>query len=1679
MSGALKVVGVVLGAVAVVATAGAALGVAMGGTMMLSGVASAATIASIAGGAAAVVSSISQAIAKPPNARGSVSQIVIAADAPQPYVMGEGYTAGVLRHRTAYGGKVDKVHNPYLFDAIVYSGGGPVQSIAPRVDGAAVGAYYSGWLYTTSQLGLCPQPTALSPQWPGATGWGASHKLSGQAAIGWSFQFDKEGKVFASGLPQTGAYGQWVKVYDPRLDSTQPGGSGSHRLGNESTYGYSDNPALHAATYAYGRYQNGKRVIGMGLPADAIDWQVVAAWANTCQLNNWRLFGVVYEPADRWANLVDICAAGGAEPIPGAILSFRYQAPRVALDTITESDIAEEDCTVCAMQSYRDRVNIVIPKRLFPNANWELMSDVEVAVAAYIDDDGEERPREWPFNFVKDSKQARELAAYKLVDTRELFPIELTCIPRLRGYRPGDCLHLSLPQLGLDHDAIILHREFDPATLKVKLTLISETAGKHAFALGQSSAAPPTASLSPNGAERDETAWRPPAWADIIDDDPLHPKPEDGATVGAPSGTDIGGVPVDQWLLDMEQLQTDMETAEGIVTDLLDAYGSTTSAGASAAAALNAKLAAEQARDDAQDAFDAAAAAASTAGASASTAGSHASTATTKAGEASTSAGNAAASADTAEGHKNAAAVSAGVAASANTAVDKTMIADPPMVLGETWCTFRSNNGSPDTVQSLAAGSVVGGVYTWEATNTYRSITFKRTFPWVQGRVYRVEAEVEATNLGSGGDNYAILHAGRMNADYTLLGELYNTYSRKATPLGARVKLSTQFGCGITSDANIGLWNVPECPHFRMSVLCGRLLTNVGSTGSEFKVYSFTVRDGTDEYTANQLLRENKLSQAKRAQYFMDGADGWASNYGTAAAKTPTTVPTFATNYEGAARVLKGANGRWDLSSFETYPILPGRKYRVRHRLFIGGSPASTQTYTGFALLDAAGAFDSYRYTHSTVLGAGWNERDVVVNCDDILAARPLAAQLRLLAFHNYGAAVGTETAVAYFTIDDVTDSEAAKASATAASNSASSASASASTAGSHASTASTHAGTAATKAGEASSYAGSAASSAATAEGHKNSASSSAILAASAKEGAETAATAASNSASSASASASTAGSHASTASSQAGIAATKAGEASTFSSSAASSAATAEGHANAASMSAGVAASMGQGALNKNAGFDSYPSATVGDLPTGWALSGTSDLYRVADPQGGYAVRIPSSGTANAGIQQDLTAEQLLTQNGYYVIEVDVVLRAGGFVGAGVLFNPRNQSDASLSNLWLDLNTDPDITSTVQSAPTVGRAYSFRKLVQATGADPRGFMLYAFTKHTGLAGSNTTANDIEWRKVLVRPATQAEINGQTALGPLEATVSSHTSAIATVNSTLATQSSTLTSQGITLGEHAFALTTLEDDLEVVAARWGVQIDANGRIIGRVKLDGSESSSLFEVMASVFRVVNPGGGAGLTWADGVLWNKGSSRSVILGQNFGTSGNLLFWAGPNPSSPSAANKSNGVFWIDNAGNAYFGGSLSAGVLKNSAQTTLLTHDAEVIVGPFTTNGAAKSIIASYAYSYSYTGGGTTTTFSQPMTAQIEIHRSVNGGAWTLVQTLNCTGTYTHIGATGSGFAQQFYNLNGSVTFNDSTAATGNLRFRAKLVDFKINGTTQAFARPNGSSQNIALTSIEE
>ncbi|WP_200913202.1 phage tail protein [Sphingomonas sp. Leaf10] len=460
---------------------------------------------------------------KPPAQTGQSNRTTIGANQPRPYLIGETYYAGNRRHWTGYGGKVGGVENPYLLMVDVYSGAGPVEGfVAPYLDFVQVGlsgnaatGYAANHLYLYHQAGQTPEPQALPVHWTTAPGWGPDYGLSSYAAISWCLRFDEDGKRFSAGIPATGAVWRGVKAYDPRKDSTYPGGNGAHRWANPSdkaafaaakaTWEWTRCPGLHGLRYALGTWERDEtnpaaaylKTFGVGIPIDGIRVADFVALANVCDANGWTVDGVISEPGDRDANLKRILQAGGAERCwVGGLLGLKLSAPRVALDTITEADLANDEVEAGTMQGWEQRVNTLTPKYRSPDHKWEMVPSTPVTIAAYVEEDGEEKGDEREYVLVDNADQAAQLAAYELLDARELGEIVLTCKPRLRRYGPGDLLIVDLPDDGLtEQPCVVLRRTFDPVSMTVELILRGETPSKHAFALGRTGTAPPTPAL--------------------------------------------------------------------------------------------------------------------------------------------------------------------------------------------------------------------------------------------------------------------------------------------------------------------------------------------------------------------------------------------------------------------------------------------------------------------------------------------------------------------------------------------------------------------------------------------------------------------------------------------------------------------------------------------------------------------------------------------------------------------------------------------------------------------------------------------------------------------------------------------------------------------------------------------------------------------------------------------------------------------------------------------------------------------------------------------------------------------------------------------------------------------------------------------------------------------------------
>ena len=468
-----------------------------------------------------VATTVGGLLSPPEPPAGSPDSSIIDVSAATPYIMGRVRSGGVLVHDVAYGAEYKDIPNPNRSLVYVYSDCGPVEEVEGfSSDGAFIntqgdaGGYYGARMNFRSQTGLKVEPSALSGSQGSIPNWGSSYKLSSKAAGLFSLRWDKNREIFQGGLPDLTATVRGVKVYDPRFDDTAPGGQGPQRLGLEASYQYSTNPAAHAVTYLYGRYVNGVKIFGVGMPRAGIDLPAFIAWANVCEANNWEINGRIFEPADKFNNYRLILEAGSARPAhSNGLISVAYNAPKISLGTFTQDDLAEGDIEIPATQGIREKTNSIIPRYMSPAHNWEYVPTSAIQSQQYIDADGELFRKELQYSFVTNPTQAAQLAGYDLVNARELSGITIPMKPKVRAIPAGELITLDMPDIGLQGDFEIVNKQFSPLDFTVIVTLKSISVGRDAFALG-STATPPLVPSLRFGPDYDDTVFRAGGLAD-------------------------------------------------------------------------------------------------------------------------------------------------------------------------------------------------------------------------------------------------------------------------------------------------------------------------------------------------------------------------------------------------------------------------------------------------------------------------------------------------------------------------------------------------------------------------------------------------------------------------------------------------------------------------------------------------------------------------------------------------------------------------------------------------------------------------------------------------------------------------------------------------------------------------------------------------------------------------------------------------------------------------------------------------------------------------------------------------------------------------------------------------------------------------------------------------------------
>ncbi|MTI72251.1 MAG: hypothetical protein FH747_01140 [Stenotrophomonas sp.] len=346
-----------------------------------------------------------------------------------------------------------------------------------------------------------------------------------------------------------------------------------------------------------------------------------------------------------------------------------------------------------------------------------------------------------------------------------------------------------------------------------------------------------------------------------------------------------------------------------------------------------------------------------------------------------------------------------------------------------------------------------------------------------------------------------------------------------------------------------------------------------------------------------------------------------------------------------------------------------------------------------------------------------------------------------------------------------------------------------------------------------------------------------------------------------------------------------------------------------------------------------------------------------------------------------------------------------------------------------------------------------------------------------TALVQTNTRVEEVdgkvtaEAQRVTVLTGRVGNVEGtQTAQGAaisnLQTTQTSHGNTLTSHSQQLVSVQSSITTLDGKVTTNANATTALDARVSVnelgitqAKATWGVYLTA-GNVISGVQSINNGIIAEFNVMAHVFRVISPAGANnGMEWQNGYLRSWSASTQVIMGNGFGASGDLMFYAGPNVGA-GAANKANAVFWIDVNGTAYFAGQVLQGVLRFFNSNTTVSSSATVETGMNASTGKVVAVQGRFAYDAMqvYNGFASKITLSGGQTAAVvALERQYAGQGWVELARRTLIGNVSVVNVNDGPSTIQWA-IDGSVMATDA-ASTTSRNYRTRVISVSLQDHT--------------------
>ncbi|MBT5286061.1 MAG: hypothetical protein HOL29_08865, partial [Euryarchaeota archaeon] len=426
---------------------------------------------------------------------------------PIPVIYGERRVGGVRVYMKTHG----QTKNEYLTMAVVLAEG-EINSISDlRIDDIPItDPRFSGLFNYEYKLGSDTQTKSTVLAGSSPSGWTDNHKLSGVAYIAIRLKWDQD--VF-SGIPDITAVVKGKKIYDPRLDSTVSGGSGSHRADDSSTWAWSDNPALCIRDYLTNRRH------GKGLPESAIDTAGFMSAADDC--DNFTVTPYSGGPSshkifktnaaiDTGKELFDnvqalLLGCRGFLPFTKGKYSLKIdQSSSSQLNLTTDNIISGLSI---AAPSKSEKFNRVVAKFPNPSASWQPDSvtwpnpesgnaSEAASASAFLSEDNDEiLSEEIDFESTTDIYAARDLARIICLRSRAGTTVTLRANSDALDLAVGDVVQVTHPTPGWTNKKLQVQEMVINYDGTVDLTLLDYDATIYAYEIAEEELVYPDADL--------------------------------------------------------------------------------------------------------------------------------------------------------------------------------------------------------------------------------------------------------------------------------------------------------------------------------------------------------------------------------------------------------------------------------------------------------------------------------------------------------------------------------------------------------------------------------------------------------------------------------------------------------------------------------------------------------------------------------------------------------------------------------------------------------------------------------------------------------------------------------------------------------------------------------------------------------------------------------------------------------------------------------------------------------------------------------------------------------------------------------------------------------------------------------------------------------------------------------